>query len=69
MSDIRNKYHVAINSVGYMLRGAPNTPVYTRGVVPSTVNRLAVSDINYSDFSGQGIFYLAQTDWSAGIKS
>lgn len=68
-TEIRNQYHVAINSVGYMLRGAPNTPSYTRSVVPSNVNRLAISDLTYSDFAGQGIFYLAQTDWSAGIKT
>lgn len=69
MSDLKNKYHVAINSVGYMLRGAPGSPAYTRSVVPSQVNRLAISDLNYADFAGQGIFYLAQTDWSAGIKT
>jgi len=66
---IRNKYHIAINTVGYMLRGAPNSPAYTRSVVPSQVNRLAISDLNYSDFAGTGLFYTAQTDWSAGIKS
>lgn len=52
-----------------MLRGAPNAPAYTRSVVPSQVNRLAISDLAYSDFAGQGIFYLAQTDWSGGIKT
>ncbi len=68
-TEIRNKYHVAINTVGYMLRGAPNKPAYTRSVVPSQVNRLAISDLAYSDFAGTGLFYLAQTDWSAGIKT
>lgn len=66
---LKNAYHVAINNIGYMLRGTPQTPSYTRSVVPSQVNRLAISDLNYSDFAGQGIFYLAQTDWSGGIKS
>ena len=69
MTDIRNKYHVALNSVGYMLKGAPGKPAYTRSVVPSQVNRLAISDLEYSDFAGTGLFYLAQTDWSAGIKN
>lgn len=67
-NNIRDKYHIAVNTVGYMLRGAPNTPAYTKSVIPSTVNRLAISDVAYSDFAGQGIFYLAQTDWSGGIK-
>jgi len=68
-TDIRNKYHIAINTIGYILRGAPNSPAYTRSVIPSQVNRLAISDINYSDFAGTGLFYTAQTDWSGGIKS
>jgi len=52
-----------------MLKGAPQSPGYSRSVIPSQVSRLAISDIAYSDFAGQGLFYLAQTDWSAGIKS
>jgi hypothetical protein len=67
-TDIRNKYHIAINTIGYILRGAPNAPAYTRSVIPSQVNRLAISDINYSDFAGTGLFYTAQTDWSGGVK-
>lgn len=67
-TSIRNKYHIAINTIGYILRGAPNAPAYTRSVIPSQVNRLAISDINYSDFAGTGLFYTAQTDWSAGMK-
>lgn len=69
MADLKSKYHIAINSIGYMLRGTPQSPSYTRSVVPSQVNRLAISDLNYSDFSGEGIFYLAQTDWAGGTKS
>jgi hypothetical protein len=65
---VRDKYHVAINSKGYILRGAPERPAYKREVLASQVDRLAISDISYSDFAGQTLFYLAQTDWSAGIK-
>jgi hypothetical protein len=65
---VREKYHVAINSKGYMLRGAPNKPAYSRRILPSQVSRMAISDLAYSDFAGQGLFYLAQTDWSAGFK-
>lgn len=66
---VREKYNVAINSKGYMLRGAPNNPAYRRDEVPTAVSRLALSDLQYSDFSGSGTFFTAQTDWSAGIKS
>lgn len=52
-----------------MLRGAPNTPAYRRDEVPTAVSRLALSDLQYSDFSGGGTFFTAQTDWSAGFKN
>lgn len=65
---VRDKYHVALNGKGYMLRGAPAKAAYSRSILPSQVSRLAVSDLAYSDFAGQGLFYLAQTDWSAGFK-
>lgn len=66
---VRDKYHVAINGRGYMLRGAPESPAYSRGIIPSQIERMTISDIAYSDFAGQGLFYVAQTDWSAGIKN
>ena len=66
---VKDKYNIAINSKGYMLRGAPGQVAYAKSVVPSQIDRLAVSDLAYSDFAGQGLFYLAQTDWNAGIKS
>jgi hypothetical protein len=65
---VRDKYHIGINSKGYILRGAPDRPAYKREVLASQVDRLAISDISYSDFAGQTLFYLAQTDWSGGIK-
>lgn len=68
-SGVRDKYHLAINGHGYMLRGAPNNPAYRRDEVPTAISRLALSDIEYSDFSGSGLFFAAQTDWSGGIKS
>lgn len=52
-----------------MLRGAPNNPAYRRDEVPTAVSRLAISDLQYADFSGAGTFFTAQTDWSQGIKS
>jgi len=65
---VRQKYNVALNSKGYILKGAPGQPLYDKRVIQSQVDRLAISDIQYSDFSGANLFYVAQTDWSAGIK-
>lgn len=66
---VRDKYSVAINGKGYMLRGGPNNPAYRRDEQPTAISRLALSDLQYSDFSGSGTFFTAQTDWSAGIKT
>lgn len=66
---VRTKYNVAINGKGYILRGAPDQPAYQRAVVATEIDRLAISDLAYSDFSGSGLFYVAQTDWNAGIKN
>ena len=52
-----------------MLRGAPESPAYSRSIIPSQIERTTISDIAYSDFAGQGLFYIAQTDWSGGIKN
>lgn len=68
-SGVRDIYNVAINGKGYILRGSPNSPSYSRSVVRTEIDRLAISDLQYSDFSGAGIFYIAQTDWSGGIKN
>jgi len=65
---VKNLYNVGLNGKGYIFMGSPNSPAYTRSVIPTEINRLAISDISYSDFSGTGLFYIAQTDWSAGIK-
>jgi len=67
--DVKNLYNVGLNGKGYVFMGSPGSPAYQRSVIPTEINRLAISDINYSDFSGTGLFYIAQTDWSAGIKN
>lgn len=65
---VRQKYNIALNSKGYILKSAPSFPLYDKRNIPSQVDRLAISDVQYSDFSGAGLFYIAQTDWSAGFK-
>ena len=69
MAEVRDKYHISLHDKGYILRGAPDKAAYSRSVIRSQVDRMAISDLAYSDFAGQGLFYLAQTDWSAGFKS
>jgi len=65
---VRDKYSVAINSRGYIIKGTPSAPSYVRQTATSQIDRLAISDLDYADFSGTGLFFIAQTDWSGGIK-
>ena len=66
---IKDKYSIGIDGAGYILKGSPAYPAHLRRIVKSQVSRLAVSDIQYSDFANDGNFFVAQTDWSGGIKS
>ena len=68
-SEIKDKYNVSINDKGYILKGAPNRPAYIRGVVASQIDRLAISDLAYSDFAGTGLFFVAQSEWAKGVKN
>jgi len=65
---VKEQYNIAINSKGYTLRGVPYKPGYQKSIVASQIDRLAISDIAYSDFSGAGLFFIAQTDWIGGSK-
>lgn len=65
---VRDVYHIAINSKGFMLRGAPNTPAYVKQRAPSLVNQLGVGDLNYNSLNGSGWSYWTQTDWSGGFQ-
>jgi hypothetical protein len=68
-SRIKDQYNIAINDTGYILRGAPDKPAYQKSIVASQIDRLAISDVEYSDFSGSGLFFIAQTEWASGIKA
>lgn len=65
---VRDVYHIAINSKGFMLRGAPNQPAYVKQRAPSLVNQLGVGDLNYNSLNGSGWSYWTQTDWSGGFQ-
>lgn len=65
---VRSRYHVAINSKGFMLRGAPSQPRYMKERAPSLVNQLGVGDLNYNSLNGSGWSYWTQTDWSGGFQ-
>lgn len=65
---IRQIYHIAINSKGFMLRGAPSQPRYIKEQAPSLINQLGVGDLNYNQLNGSGWSYWTQTDWSGGFQ-
>lgn len=65
---VRDKYSVGIGGTGYILKGSPDHPAHIRRIVKSQIDRLAISDVQYSDFAGDGRFFTAQTEWSNGIK-
>lgn len=65
---VRDVYHIAINSKGFMLRGTPNAPAYVKQRAPSLVNQLGVGDLNYNSLNGSGWSYWTQTDWSGGFQ-
>lgn len=65
---VRSRYHIGIDSIGFMLRGAPSSPRYVRERAPTLVNQLGVGDLNYNQLNGSGWSYWTQTDWSGGFQ-
>lgn len=63
----KGKYHIALNGLGYMLKGVQQQPAYQVNQSPLYGNRFAQGDRSYNDLSKW--WYVSQTDWSAGIKS
>jgi hypothetical protein len=43
---VRSRYHLAINQKGFMLRGSPMSPSYSKERAASVVNQLGVGDLN-----------------------
>lgn len=66
MSSKETKYHIAIDSQGYMLKGSPERPKRTMKKAPVFGNRFASGDRDYTDLSFW--WFWAQTDWSGGFK-
>lgn len=65
--DIVGKFHVALDGVGLLLQGAPNSPAYRVSNSPVYGTRFASGDRDYNDLSQW--WYFIQTDWSGGIKN
>lgn len=65
---VRSRYNLAIDSKGFMLRGAPMSPRYIKERAASQVNQLGVGDLNYNSLNGSGWSYWTQTDWSGGFQ-
>src|SRR5436190_13651577 len=67
-SGVRSRYNVAINGKGFMLRGSPQSPSYSKQVAPTLLNQLGSGDLSYNELNGAGWSYFAQTDWSGGFQ-
>jgi len=63
----KSLYNVSLGGQGFLLKGTPLNP--SRSVTQATIfgNRFASGDRDYTDFTFW--WYLAQKDWSAGIKN
>lgn len=64
--ETRSKYHVALNGLGLILQGAPDSPAYQQSQLPTYGNRFASGDRTYNELSQW--WYFVQTDWTGGLK-
>lgn len=64
---IKNKWDIAIDGQGYMLRGTPESPRYRVNQGSLFNQRYAQGDRSYNDLSQ--FWFTVQTDWFTGIKS
>jgi hypothetical protein len=62
----KDKYHVALDGIGFLLQGAPDRPAYLSRNAPVYGTRFASGDRDYNDLSQW--WYFIQTDWSGGFK-
>jgi len=67
-SGVRNRYHVALNGRGFMLRGSPQNPAYRKSEVKVSLGSLAPDDPEYNPLNGADWSYWGQTDWSGGYQ-
>lgn len=66
---VRTRYNIAIDSKGFMLRGAPSSPRYLKERAPTQVNQLGTGDLSYNSLNGSGWSFWTQTDWSGGFQT
>lgn len=62
----KGRFHVALDSVGMLLQGAPDRPGYVMSQAPIYAQRFGEGDRSYTDFSFW--WFWAQTDWAGGYK-
>jgi len=68
MADYKKSlYNVSLGGQGFLLKGTPSNPARAVVQAPIFGNRFASGDRDYTDFTFW--WYLAQKDWSAGIKN
>lgn len=66
MIDVKGKYNIALNDIGFVIQGVPQEVGYVSEPAPLFNLRYAQGDRTYDDFSKW--WYWAQTDWFQGFK-
>lgn len=67
-SGIRTRYNVALNGRGFMLRGSPQNPAYSKTEVAINLSNADANDPSFNPLNGADWLYWAQTDWSGGFQ-
>ena len=65
-SGSRTRYNVVLNSRGFMLRGTPQNPAYSKHENAVDLRNVDTNDPTYNPLNQAGWSYWAQTDWSGG---
>lgn len=67
-SGTRNRYNVALNGRGFILRGSPQNPAYLKAQSGVDLTKVRPDDPAYNPLNGSDWSYWGQTDWSGGFQ-
>lgn len=67
-SGTRTRYNVALDGRGFILRGSPQNPAYSKSESAVDLTKVRPDDPAYNPLNGADWSYWAQTDWSGGFQ-
>lgn len=67
-SGTRTRYNVALDGRGFILRGSPQNPAYSKSESGVDLTKVRPDDPEYNPLNGADWSYWAQTDWSGGFQ-